>query len=131
MLTDPVADMLTRIRNANTNRSKTVSMPASRIKVGIAQILKDEGFVRDYKVEPGEPASQLVIALKYGEQGDHVIRKIERVSKPGRRVYAKASELTPVLRGMGIHIVSTPKGILSDRRARQENLGGEVLCKVY
>jgi small subunit ribosomal protein S8 len=130
-MTDPIADMCTRIRNANTNRSKSVSMPASRIKVGIAQILKDEGFVRDYKVDPGKPASQLVIALKYGEQGDHVIRKIERVSKPGRRVYAKAAELTPVLRGMGIHIISTPKGILSDRHARQENLGGEILCKVY
>jgi small subunit ribosomal protein S8 len=131
MMTDPIADMFTRIRNANTNRRKSVSMPASTMKVGIAQILKEEGFVADYSVQAGKPASTLTIALKYGEYGDFVIRKIERVSKPGRRVYSKATELTPVLRGMGVHILSTPKGILSDKNARKENLGGEVLCKVY
>jgi small subunit ribosomal protein S8 len=130
-MTDPIADMFTRIRNANTNRRKSVSMPASTMKVGIAQILKEEGFVADYSVQAGKPASTLTIALKYGEYGDFVIRKIERVSKPGRRVYSKATELTPVLRGMGVHILSTPKGILSDKNARKENLGGEVLCKVY
>lgn len=131
MMTDPLADMFTRIRNANTNRAKTVSMPASRVKVGIAQILKEEGFVADYTVEAGKPSSTLKIMLKYGEYGEHVIQKIERVSKPGRRVYSNSKDLAPVLRGMGVQIVSTPKGILSDRNARKANLGGEVLCKVY
>jgi small subunit ribosomal protein S8 len=131
MMTDPIADMMTRIRNANTNRSKTVSMPASLLKLGIAQILKEEGFIADTTVEPGEPSSRLVLTLKYGEYGEHVIKKIDRVSKPGRRVYVKASEIKPVLRGMGIQILSTPKGVLSDRNARKANLGGEVLCTVY
>jgi small subunit ribosomal protein S8 len=131
MMTDPIADMFTRVRNANTNHMKKTSMPASRLKVGIAQILKEEGFISDYHVEPGKPSSSLVIALKYGADGENVIRRIDRVSKPGRRVYAAANELPPVLRGMGIQILSTPKGVLSDRTARKERIGGEVLCKVY
>lgn len=131
MMTDPIADMMTRLRNANTNHSKTVRMPASTLKVGIAQILKVEGFIKDYKVEPGQPASSLAISLKYGDDGENVIRSIDRVSKPGRRVYAGAKELAPVLRGMGIQILSTPKGVLSDRSAREANVGGEILCKVY
>lgn len=130
MMTDPIADMFTRIRNANAKRKKTVSMPASVLKVGIARILKEEGYLQDCSVEPGQPASKLVLTLKYGEYGEHVIRSIERVSKPGRRVYAKAADLKPILRGMGIQVLSTPKGILSDRGARKANLGGEVLCKV-
>jgi len=130
MMTDPIADMFTRIRNANTNKSKTVTMPASTVKVGIAQILKEEGFIADCTVQPGKPSSSLVLTLKYGEYGEHVIQDITRVSKPGRRVYAKAADLKPILRGMGIQILSTPKGILSDRGARKANLGGEVLCKV-
>jgi len=130
MMTDPIADMMTRIRNANRIKSRTVTMPASLLKVGIAQILKEEGFIADTTVEPGQPSSQLVLTLKYGEYGEHVITSIERISKPGRRVYAKATELKPVLRGMGIQILSTPKGVLSDRSARQANLGGEILCKV-
>jgi len=130
MMTDPIADMFTRIRNANTNKSKTVTMPASTVKVGIAQILKEEGFIADCTVQPGQPSSSLVLTLKYGEYGEHVIQDITRVSKPGRRVYAKATDLKPILRGMGIQILSTPKGILSDRGARKANLGGEVLCKV-
>lgn len=131
MMTDPIADMVTRLRNANTNRSKTTSMPASTLKVGIAEILKSEGFIRDYKVEAGKPSSVLSISLKYGDDGESVIRSIDRVSKPGRRVYSGAKELAPVLRGMGIQIVSTPKGVLSDRAAREANVGGEILCKVY
>ncbi len=131
MMTDPIADMVTRLRNANTNHTKVVRMPASRLKVGIAQILKEEGFIKDYVVEPGEPASKLAITLKYGGDGETVIRSIDRVSKPGRRVYSGAKELAPVLRGMGIQILSTPKGVLSDRAAREANVGGEVLCKVY
>ena len=130
MMTDPIADMFTRIRNANTKRKKTVSMPASLVKYGIAQILKEEGYVSDVTVVEGKPASTLTLTLKYGEYGEHVITSIERISKPGRRVYAKADELKPILRGMGIQVLSTPKGILSDRSARKANLGGEILCKV-
>ena len=131
MMTDPIADMMTRIRNANTIHAKTVRMPASLLKVGIAHILQEEGFIANSTVEPGQPSSELVLTLKYGEQGEHVIQEIERISKPGKRVYAKATELKPVLRGMGIQILSTPKGIRSDRTARAENLGGEILCRVY
>ena len=131
MLTDPIADMLTRMRNANSIHRKTVDMPASRMKVGIAQILKEEGFIEGYEVLPKEPQSDLRIALKYGPDGEHVIRKIDRVSKPGRRVYSGAKEIPSVLRGLGIHILSTPRGILSDRTARELNVGGEILCKVY
>ena len=130
MMTDPIADMFTRLRNANTVRAKRVTMPASKLKVRIAQVLKDEGFIQDYVVEPATPSSKLKLTLRYGGDGEAVIRRIVRVSRPGRRVYAGAGELPPVLRGMGIQILSTPKGILSDRTARQEKLGGEILCKV-
>ena len=130
MMTDPISDMLTRIRNGNRTKKKRIVMPASRIKVGIAQILKDEGFIADYGVESAKPRSLLSIQLKYDQDGATVIRSVERVSKPGCRVYAGAGELKPVLRGMGIQILSTPKGILSDRTAREQRVGGEVLCKV-
>ncbi len=130
MMTDPISDMLTRIRNGNRIRKKRIVMPASRVKVGIAQILKDEGFIADYAVEPAKPRSLLSIQLKYDQDGATVIRSVERVSKPGCRVYAGAGELKPVLRGMGIQILSTPRGIVSDRTARQERIGGEILCKV-
>jgi len=131
MMTDPIADMLTRIRNVTRIGKKSVDIPASRLKVGIAQVLKDEGFIVSYEVLPGEPRSTLRLALKYGPDGEHVIRSIQRVSKPGCRVYKSASELKDVLRGLGIEILSTPKGVLSNRAARQENTGGEVLCQVY
>ena len=130
MMTDPISDLLTRIRNGNRTRKKRISMPASRIKVGIAQILKEEGFIQDYSVEAAKPSSRLSIHLKYDQDGGTVIRSVERVSKPGCRVYAGAGDLKPVLRGMGIQILSTPKGILSDRTARAQRIGGEVLCKV-
>ena len=130
MMTDPIADMLTRMRNANAVRKHEVSMPASKMKVGIAQVLKEEGFVKDYRVIPEQPKSRLEIELKYGPDGEHVIRHIERVSKPGRRVYSGAADLPRVLRGLGIYVLSTPKGVFSDRSARQQNVGGEVLCKV-
>ncbi len=130
MMTDPISDMLTRIRNGNRTRKKRISMPASRIKVGIAQILKEEGFIQDYAVEAAKPSSLLSINLKYDQDGGQVIRSVERVSKPGCRVYAGAGDLKPVLRGMGIQILSTPKGILSDRTARTQRIGGEVICKV-
>jgi small subunit ribosomal protein S8 len=131
MMTDPVADMLTRIRNSNRRRARMVSMPASKLKVRIAQVLKDEGYIREYRVEPGKPVSTLVIDLKYGPDGEHVIRSIRRISKPGCRVYSGKRELPRVLRGLGIYVLSTPRGVLSDRAARQENVGGEVLCQIY
>ena len=130
MMTDPIADMLTRIRNANAVRKKDVSMPASKLKVGIAQVLKDEGFIGGYEVIPGEPRSRLDIQLRYGPDGEHVMREIQRVSKPGRRVYSGGKGLPVVLRGLGIYVLSTPRGVLSDRTARKENVGGEILCKV-
>jgi small subunit ribosomal protein S8 len=131
MMTDPIADMLTRIRNANSIRRTEVSMPASKLKVGIAEALKSEGFIDSYEVRPSSPSSELVLKLKYGPDGQQVIRHIERVSKPGRRVYSGASRMSRVLRGMGIYVLSTPKGVVSDRSARQLNVGGEVLCQVY
>ena len=130
MMTDPIADMLTRIRNANRIESPAVDMPFTKLKQHIAQVLKDEGFIAGYRVEPQKPQSTLVVELKYGEDGAFVVRKIVRVSKPGRRVYSGATGMRPLLRGMGIRVVSTPKGILSDRVARAQKLGGEILCEV-
>lgn len=131
MMTDPIADMLTRIRNSNSIYQPQVSMPASKLRVAIAQVLTEEGFVASYRVEPSKPGSTLTIELKYGIEGEKVIRHIERISKPGCRVYAGVDELKPVLRGQGIHLVSTPKGVLSDRKARELHVGGEVLAQVY
>jgi small subunit ribosomal protein S8 len=130
-MTDPVADLLTRIRNANNRRARSVTIPASKLKVRIAQVLKDEGYIREYRVEPKKPQSDLVLDLKYGPDGELVIRAITRVSKPGCRVYSGRGTLPRVLRGQGIYVLSTPKGVLSDRAARAENVGGEVLCKVH
>lgn len=130
-MTDPVADLLTRIRNANVRHAKSVSMPASKLKVRIAQVLKDEGYIREYRVEPRKPQSELVLDLKYGPDGEFVIREIKRISKPGCRVYSGTKSLPRVLRGQGIYILSTPRGVLSDRAARKENLGGEVMCQIY
>ena len=131
MMTDPIADMLTRIRNSNSIYQPQVSMPAGKLRVAIAQVLTEEGFVASYNVEPSTPGSTLTIDLKYGIEGEKVIRHIERISKPGCRVYAGVDELKPVLRGQGIHVVSTPKGVLSDRKAREMRVGGEVLAQVY
>jgi small subunit ribosomal protein S8 len=130
MMTDPIADMLTRIRNSNAVHQKRLSMPASRLKVGVAQVLKEEGYIKGYEVTPGEPASSLAIQLKYGPDDELVIRDIQRVSKPGCRVYSGPKDLPPVLGGLGIFILSTPDGVISDRSARAKNVGGEVLCKV-
>jgi len=130
MMTDPVADLLTRIRNATRVRAKSVTMPASKLKVRIAEVLKEEGYIRGYHVEPKTPQSDLVLELKYGPDGEFVIREIKRVSKPGCRVYSGAAKLPKVLRGQGIYVLSTPKGVLSDRAARRENVGGEILCQV-
>ncbi len=131
MMTDPIADMLTRIRNAVRVERPSVSMPVSKVKRGLAEVLKREGYIWDWKEEPAEPVAQLRLVLKYGENGERVIRHIRRVSKPGRRVYSGATRLRPVLNGLGISIISTSHGVISDREARQKNLGGEVLCELW
>ena len=133
MMTDPIADMLTRIRNAVRVERADVQMPLSKVKRGVAEVLKREGYIWDWQEEEidGEPVKQLRLDLKYGPNGEQVIQKIRRVSKPGRRVYSQAKTLRPVLNGLGISIVSTSRGVLSDREARQRNLGGEVLCELW
>jgi small subunit ribosomal protein S8 len=149
MMTDPLADMLTRIRNAVRIEKPAVEMPASGLKAKLAQVLKDEGYILDFQVgryQPGaeggetfvtegvslaEAKAVLRVYLKYGPEGERVIRRIERVSKPGLRLYAGWKDLRPVLDGLGIAVVSTSRGLMSDRRARAERVGGEVLCKVW
>ena len=131
MNTDPIADMLTRIRNANMVSHETVEVPASKLKVQLAKLLKEEGFIADYEVKEEGKFKNIVITLKYEANGKPVITKLQRVSKPGLRHYSKAKNLEKVLGGMGIAVVSTPKGLLTDRKARKENVGGEVLCYVY
>ena len=131
MMTDPIADMLTRIRNAVSVERDSVEMPSSKMKQGVAEVLKREGFIWDWKDEDAEPCNTLHIVLKYGSAGEKVIRKIKRVSKPGCRVYSRAKDLRPVLNGLGISILSTSKGFMSDREARQQKVGGEVLCEVW
>ena len=130
MMTDPIADMLTRIRNAVRVERPHVDMPLSRLKLGVAEVLKREGYIWDYKEVDAEPVKHLRIELKYGPNGERVIQQIRRVSKPGRRVFSKSRDLRPVLNGLGISILSTSQGMVSDREARQQNLGGEVLCEV-
>ncbi|GIK26466.1 MAG: 30S ribosomal protein S8 [Rhodocyclales bacterium] len=128
-MTDPVADMLTRIRNAQMAQKNSVAMPSSKLKVAIAAVLKDEGYIDDFAVREAEGKSQLDIALKY-YAGRPVIERIERISRPGLRVYKGSGDLPRVMNGLGIAIVSTPKGVMTDRRARATNVGGEVLCIV-
>lgn len=130
-MTDPVADMLTRIRNANLAYTELIEMPSSKLKANIAEILKSEGYIRDYLVEPTTPQATLKLALKYGKDRDRVLTGIRRISKPGLRVYAKADELPRVLGGLGIAIISTSSGLLTDREARKAGVGGEVLAYVW
>jgi small subunit ribosomal protein S8 len=149
MMTDPLADMLTRIRNANRILRPAVDMPATGLKISVAQVLKDEGFILDYQVgrlvpdEAGgvpdfqpdqdlsKPRALLRVYLKYGPEDERVIRSIDRASRPGRRLYRRATQLRPVLDGLGISILSTSRGVMSDRRARTQHLGGELLCTVW
>jgi len=148
MMTDPLADMLTRIRNACRIERPAVDMPATRLKANVAQVLKDEGFILDYQVgqvvkdENGLPSFReekdlskpklvLRVYLKYGPEGERVIRNVQRASRPGRRLYHGSRQLRPVLNGLGISILSTSKGVMSDRRARSQRLGGELLCTVW
>jgi len=131
MYTDPIADMLTRIRNANLVSHATVEMPSSKLKVELAKLLKEEGYIVDYSVKQVEKFSFLAIVLKYDEKRKPVITNLKRISKPGLRSYCKAKHLPKVFGGLGVAIVSTSKGLLSDRKARKDNLGGEVLCYVW
>jgi small subunit ribosomal protein S8 len=129
-MTDTIADMLTRVRNANSIRQRTVDIPGSKLKLGIAEVLKREGFIADFLLIPLEARSVLRLTLKYGPDGENVIREITRVSKPGRRVYSRALDLSAPSAGQGIYVLSTDRGVISDREARERNAGGEVLCKV-
>jgi small subunit ribosomal protein S8 len=131
MMTDPIADMLTRIRNAVRIERPTVEMPLSKVKRGLADALKREGYIWDWQEVESEPVKRLRLDLKYGPNGERVIQHIQRVSKPGRRVYSRAKDLRPVLKGLGIRVISTSRGVVSDREARQRNLGGEILCEVW
>lgn len=129
--TDPIADMLTRIRNGNSAAKETVSMPSSKKLVEIARVIKEEGYIVDYSVEDADPQNLLVITLKYGPKKEKIIRGIRRISKPGLRIYAGKDELPRVLGGLGIAIISTSKGVMSDRDARNAGVGGEVLAYVW
>ena len=128
-MSDPIADMLTRIRNAQMIEKTSVAMPASKVKVAIAQVLKDEGYIENFQVNAADGKSQLEIALKY-YAGSPVIERIERVSRPGLRVYRGSKSIPQVMNGLGVAIVTTPKGVMTDRKARAEGVGGEVLCYV-
>ena len=131
MMTDPIADMLTRIRNAVRVEHGVVELPTSKVKRGLAEVLKREGYIWEVDEVPAEPVGKLRIHLKYGPNGERVIRTIRRISKPGRRIYSSHSDLRPVLNGLGISILSTSRGVISDREARQRKLGGEVLCELW
>jgi len=130
-MTDPIADMLTRIRNANMVKHETVDVPASNMKKELARILLEEGFIRGYDVIEDGKQGIIRIQLKYGQTGERVISGLKRISKPGMRVYAANQEIPKVLNGLGISIISTSKGIITDRQARKENVGGEVICYVW
>jgi small subunit ribosomal protein S8 len=131
MMTDPVADMLARIKNANKALEERVAMPSSGIKAEIARLLKEEGYIKDYRVEKGDTFDTLVIELKFGRNRERVITDLRRVSKPGRRVYAKKDRLPRVLGGMGTAILSTSTGLVTSRRAQELGVGGEVICFVW
>jgi small subunit ribosomal protein S8 len=130
-MSDPLADMLTRIRNATMVKFDSVEMPKSKVKVNVAKVLEEEGYINGWEVNDDGPQGTLIINLKYGPNGESVITGLKRVSKPGLRQYAKAGNVPTVLNGLGIAIVSTSKGLVTDRAARQQNTGGEVLCQVW
>ena len=131
MVTDPIADMLTRIRNANKALHESARMPTSKVKVEIARLLNEEGYIKDYRVESGDPFYALVVDLKYGRSRERILTDLKRVSKPGRRVYARKDRLPRVLGGMGTAIMSTPQGLITSRTAEREGVGGEVICFVW
>ena len=132
VLTDPIADMLTRIRNANAMRYTKVEVPVSKVKLEIARILKEEGFISGFEIDKREKEDDMIIlSLKYGNKKERVITGLKRISKPGLRVYAKVDEVPRVLNGLGIAIISTSKGIMTDKKAREEQVGGEVLAYIW
>lgn len=131
MMTDPIADMLNRIRNAYAIERETVDVPASRLKEGILEVLKREGYINDFRRYDDGLQGVLRIYLKYGPRGERVINELKRISKPGRRVYAKVDEIPVVKNGLGVSVVTTPRGVLSDRECRNQRLGGEVLCTIW
>jgi len=131
MMTDPIADMLTRVRNAVGSKHRTMKLPASGIKVEIARILKDQGYINDFEVVDVEGRRIIDITLRYGPAGERVISNIRRVSRSGRRVYVKKTEIPVVLGGLGISIISTPQGLMTGQESRRRGLGGEVLCHVW
>jgi small subunit ribosomal protein S8 len=132
VVTDPIADMLTRIRNANKALHEETRMPTSKVKVEIARLLKEEGYIRDFRVDKNEGEfAQLVVVLKYGRSRERILTDLKRVSKPGRRVYARKDRLPRVLGGMGTAIMSTPQGLVTSRTAEKEGIGGEVVCFVW
>ena len=131
LVLDPIADMLTRIRNANSNKSETVVIPQSKTKLAIAEILKEEGYIVDFKTVEIDSIKMIEVTLKYGPNGEKVIQGLKRISKPGLRIYANAEQLPQVLNGLGIAIISTSKGIVTDKNARKLNVGGEVLAYVW
>ena len=131
VVTDAIADMLTRIRNANQMHYQEVLVPSSKLKVEIARILKEEGFIENYKVSKEDVQGEIVLTLKYGPNKERVITGLKRISKPGLRVYAKSDEIPKVLNGLGIAIISTSKGLMTDKDARKNNLGGEVLAYIW
>ncbi len=131
VVNDPIADMLTRIRNAGMARRTETTMPSSKILINVAKILQQEGYIRGWSVEESKPFNKLTVYLKYGNDRRHAIREIRRVSKPGLRVYAGRDEIPRVRNGLGIAIVSTPQGVMSGTEARRRGIGGEVLCTVY
>jgi small subunit ribosomal protein S8 len=130
-MTDPIADMLTRIRNANKALHDTATMPSSRLKVEIARLLKEEGYITDFHVEKGESFDNLVVQLKYGRGRERILTDLKRVSKPGRRIYARKDRMPRVLGGMGTAILSTSRGLVTSRTAEKEGIGGEVICFVW
>lgn len=131
MMTDPIADMLTRIRNAIRIERAQVDIPSSRVKIGIAEVLQREGYIWDFELVDTEPQKTLRINLKYGPNGERVVQEIDRVSTPGRRIYSQVQGMPSVREGMGIYVLTTNRGIVSDREARKQGVGGEVLCRVW
>ena len=131
VMNDPIADMLTRIRNANSNRCETVDIPVSKQKLAIAEILLNEGFIASYKVQEVNGIKMITISIKYGPNGEKVIQGLKRISKPGLRTYINAKDMPKVLNGLGIAIISTNKGIITDKQARKDNVGGEVLAYIW
>ncbi|HEY2380975.1 MAG TPA: 30S ribosomal protein S8 [Terriglobia bacterium] len=130
-MTDPIADMLTRVRNAVQAKHQKVDMPASRLKVEIARILKEEGYISHFKTSDEEGKNFLTLFLKYGPKGEHVISNIERISRPGCRVYVSKTEIPRVLGGLGINILTTSHGVMTGKQARRQGFGGELLCNIY